>query len=215
MNTVFKFYIQAWLLWGVAAAYASAVLLSEVKQRRWSMGYSVVFLLVLMVGLSYPAYAINQKIDEFQQADRTLLLDGTQHPWYLTPDDHAAVDWLKQAPLGTLVEAVGGSYTHYARISAHSGQPALLGWPGHESQWRGGGEEMGSRQGDIEKLYTTTSWAEAQQILETYNIRYVYVGPLELSTYPVSVFKFNDFLQVVFVSGPVTVYEAPGWEPGN
>ena len=117
--------------------------------------------------------------------------------------------------IGTLVEAVGGSYTNYARISAHSGQPALLGWPGHESQWRGGAEEMGSRQADIEKLYTTTSWAETQQILEAYNIRYIYVGPLERSTYPVSAFKFDDFLKVVFSSGEVTIYEVPGWEPGK
>jgi uncharacterized membrane protein len=35
-------------------------------------------------------------------------------------------------------EAVGGSYSGYARVSTHSGLPAVLGWPGHESQWRGG-----------------------------------------------------------------------------
>jgi uncharacterized membrane protein len=136
-------------------------------------------------------------------------LDGTAHFSFLSVDDKAAVAWLAKAPLGTLVEAVGGSYSHYARIATHSGQPNLLGWPGHESQWRGGGEEMGTRAQDIDRLYSTGSWTEAAQILSYYNIRYIYLGALERTTYLVNDAKFNRFLQPVFQQGQVTIYEVP------
>jgi hypothetical protein len=44
INTIFKFYYQAWLLWGVAAAYGAAVLLKELRTRwcfsRWAWSSS-------------------------------------------------------------------------------------------------------------------------------------------------------------------------------
>ncbi|MEK6221310.1 MAG: hypothetical protein N2D54_03595, partial [Chloroflexota bacterium] len=128
---------------------------------------------------------------------------------YLNNDDFSALDWLQNAPLGTMVEAVGGSYSIYARISTHSGQPTLLGWPGHESQWRGGGVEMGSRFSDIDLLYSTGSWTEALNLLGKYQIKYVYVGALERSTYIVSETKFQEFLTPVFQQGSVVVYQVP------
>ena len=88
----------------------------------------------------------------------------------------------------------------------NSGQPAVLGWVGHERQWRGGGEEMGSRQGDIERLYTTTSWEEASQIIDQYGITYIVVGNLERSTYNLRDQKFIRNLVPVFQQGSITVY---------
>jgi len=111
-----------------------------------------------------------------------------------------------------ITEAVGGSYTEYARVSTRSGQPTVLGWPGHESQWRGGGDEMGSRYGDIELLYETRHWDEANRILGMYNVRYVYVGGLERSTYQVNTEKFDQMLNIVYQNGEVTIYEVPGVE---
>ncbi|MBI3158763.1 MAG: hypothetical protein HYZ26_04070 [Chloroflexi bacterium] len=208
MNTVFKFFIQAWLVWSVAAAYGAAVLLSA-PRRGARLAFAGVLVLVLAIGLTYPAYGLSTRLREFEQAGRRLSLDGTAHFAYLSTDDHAAVAWLWDQPLGTLVEAVGGSYTQYARISAHSGQPALLGWPGHESQWRGGGAEMGNRQADIERLYSTPSWDEARLILETYGVRFIYVGILERSTYAVDEQKFALYLPILFQQGDVTIYGVP------
>jgi uncharacterized membrane protein len=87
--------------------------------------------------------------------------------------------------------------------------PAVLGWPGHESQWRGGGAEQGTREDDIRTLYATAKWQPALDILRKYNIRYVYIGDLERSTYPVQDDKFQHYLIRVFQQGDVTVYEVP------
>jgi len=80
-------------------------------------------------------------------------LDGAAYFEQQSPDDMAGIRWLRDAPPGVVVEAVGSSYSEYGRVATLSGQPNVLGWPGHESQWRGGSAEMGSRQPDIELIY--------------------------------------------------------------
>ncbi|MEK6221525.1 MAG: DUF2298 domain-containing protein, partial [Chloroflexota bacterium] len=101
MNTIFKFYIQSWLIWGLAAAYASAVLLSDTKRKIWRWASGVVIFVVLVVGLTYPAMGIADRVIAFQDAEgKTLQLDGTQHFYYLNNDDFSALDWLQNAPLG-------------------------------------------------------------------------------------------------------------------
>ena len=113
----------------------------------------------------------------------------------------------------------GGSYTQYARVSTISGQPAVLGWVGHENQWRGGSEIHGPRQGDLEILYCTRDWEQAKGILDLYNIRYVFIGPLERSTYVpnagncalgLTENKFDRYLTPAFQQGPVIIYEYSG-----
>jgi uncharacterized membrane protein len=207
INTIFKFYFQAWQMWGVAAAFGSAVLLSGFK-KGWSVAFRLALAALLIIGMSYTYFGLRTKTNDFDRP-AGLTLDAADHGYYLSPDEHLAVAWLLDAPLGALAEAVGGSFSQYGRISAHSGQPALLGWVGHESQWRGGGDEMGTRYADIERLYTTRLWEEAQAIIEGYGIRYIFVGPLETATYRVSQEKFDTYLEVVFQAGQVTIYAVP------
>ncbi|MFN2144395.1 MAG: DUF2298 domain-containing protein [Anaerolineales bacterium] len=210
MNTIFKFYYQGWIMWALAGAYGSAVLFSAPKKQLAARIYPVVFAIVLLVGLTYPAMGLNTRLSSFTaQPEPALELDSTANNYYLSDDEHAAVAWLLKAPTGTLVEAVhpyGGSYSTYARISMNSGQPALLGWVGHEGQWRGGNEEMGSRQADIERLYQTPSWQETTQIIDQYHIVYIVLGNLERTTYAVYEEKFIQNLTPVFQQGAITIY---------
>jgi len=207
MNTIFKIYFQAWIVWGIAAAYASAIL-----WRRLSMGrqivYGITWFVLLFMALAYPAYGLISRASILDQNGlKGLTLDGTAHIDLSNPDEMAAIRWLRQAPLGVLAEAVGGSYTSYARISTNTGLPTILGWPGHESQWRGGAREMGSREADIRLLYQTSNWDEAAQILNQYQIRYIYIGSLERSTYRVNENKFKSILAPIFQQGDVVIYE--------
>ena len=137
INTIFKFYYQAWLLWAVAAAYGSAVLLLSLS-RRWGILFRVGLALVLLVGFTYTSLALWSKTGGFKPA-QGFTLDGTAYLESQAPDDAAAARWLWTAPPGVVAEAVGGSYSEYARVATLSGLPNVLGWPGHESQWRGGG----------------------------------------------------------------------------
>jgi YYY domain-containing protein len=205
MNTIFKFYFQAWIIWGLAAAYCTVVLFSQ--KDIFSRLFVPVALVSMAMGLVIPATGFNERFVSLvtQSAD----LDGASYIKHYSPDDTAAIKWLQQAPSGVIVEAIGGDYTDAARYSTFSGQANILGWVGHESQWRGGAKEMGSRQGDIELLYRTGLWREAQTILSRYHVRYVIVGPRENDTYQANTAKFQGHLEPVFQSGAVTIFEVP------
>jgi uncharacterized membrane protein len=207
MNTVFKFYFQAWLLWGIAAAFGTGVLLRELRGFA-SIIFRIGLVIVLTAALAYPILGLLTKTSGFRPPTG-FTLDGTAYLERSSPDDMAAIAWLRQAPPGVVVEAVGGSYSDYGRVATLSGQPNVLGWPGHESQWRGGSQEMGSRQDDIERIYRSSRWEEIKPLLDRYQVRYIIVGPLERSTYRVIEDKFRDFLEPVFSQGQVTVYEVP------
>ncbi|MFN3307851.1 MAG: DUF2298 domain-containing protein [Anaerolineales bacterium] len=257
MNTVFKFFYQAWLLWGIAAAYAVAwfsnpsdrksemeelipaspqpVLSARRPAKRriakendpasqsfngWariSLGLSV---LMILSGMVYTILATLSKTNNFRPP-QGYTLDSTAYLWQQNPDEMRAIAWLSRAPLGVVAEAVspsGGSYTQYARVGTLSGQPIVLGWTGHESQWRGGAREMGSRQADLERLYCSRNLEEAQQIVEQYRIRYIFVGDLERNTYrpgsgncPGGLYevKFQRAFIPLYQSGQVTIYQSP------
>jgi YYY domain-containing protein len=207
INTIFKFYYQAWILWSVAGAFGTVVLLKELRGLKGIL-FDAGLVLVLGASLVYPVLSLSTKTNGFDPP-QGFTLDGTAYFEQQSPDDMAGIRWLSSAPPGVVAEAVGGSYSEYARIATQSGQPTVLGWPGHESQWRGGAEEMGSRQSDIERLYQTSDWNDAQEILRKYNIRYVYIGSLERSTYRVNGTKFERFLTPAFEDDQVTIYEVP------
>jgi YYY domain-containing protein len=206
INTIFKFYYQAWIVLSMAAAYGTALLLKSLRGAA-NVTFSIVTVLVLAMGLAYPVMAFLNRTNNFSPA-YGFTLDDFDRVQRENPDEAAALLWLKSAPDGIVAEAVGGAYSSYARVSIYTGLPTVLGWGNHEGQWRDGALQ-GSRQSDIEMLYTAPDWNVALQIIERYNIRYVYVGGLERSTYRVSEEKFAIFLKPVFQQGNVAIYEVP------
>jgi YYY domain-containing protein len=206
INTIFKFYYQAWIVLSLAAAYAVIMLFWNLRGAANAV-FSVLFTLVMIVGLTYPVLSLPNKTNGFNPP-AGFTLDDFDRVQRENPDEAAAIEWLRAAPDGVVAEAVGGAYSNYARISIYTGLPTVLGWGNHEGQWRDQALQ-GSRQADIETLYTTNDWVTTQEIINRYQIRYVYVGNLERSTYRVNEDKFNRFLTPVFQQGGVTIYEAP------
>lgn len=181
INTIFKFYYQAWLLWSVAGAYAVLVLLRGLKPS-WKAVFAGILLVTIGMALVYPVKGLITKTSGFARPQGRTL-DGAVYFERYAPDDAQAVDWLKEAPFGVIAEAVGGSYSSAARMSTYSGLPTVLGWDFHEVQWRGSNELVAPRQQDINQLYCARDWESVQPILEKYDIRYVVVGDLEYTTY--------------------------------
>ena len=131
------------------------------------------------------------------------------------PDEAAALQWLaaNAAANAVIVEAVGGQYSGYGRISAATGRPTLLGWAGHEYQWRGyDTPEPPLREEAVNQIYGDAGWSTAlEDVLNLYDVRYIYVGGLERSSYSAQgVDKFADHLPVAFASGNVVIYQ---WQP--
>ena len=232
INTIFKFYYQAWILLSLAAAYGTAVLLraakspqgerrsersvaetkTEVEASRGASNilFSVIFIIVLVVGLTYPALGFPSKANNFKPPFG-FTLDDFDRVQRENPDEAAAILWLRSAPDGVVAEATGNPYSSYGRISIYTGLPTILGWGNHEGQWRGSDFQgmLAQRRDDIETLYVTPDWQTMRSILERYKVRYVVVGYLERASYRVNEEKFNNFLKPVFRQGNVTIYEVP------
>ena len=207
INTVFKFYYQAWMLWSLAAAFGAAVLLQNLRGVA-NIAFRVLIGLVVFFGLLYPVFGLMTKTNNFKPVFG-FTLDDFDRVQRETPDEAAAVEFLLTAPDGIIAEAVGDGYSGYARISMLTGLQTVLGWPGHEAQWRGTSEPQGTRREDIERLYVTARWDEAQAIIKQYNIRYIYIGVLERVSMQVNEEKFRLHLTPAFQEGGVVIYEAP------
>ncbi len=219
MNTIFKFYYQGWLLWSVAAS-ACVIYLSTQTNRTWKILTWFGMAILIWMGLFYPVFSLESKTNRFKPGNWTL--DGAAYLEHQTPAEMQAIEWLQSMPPGVVAEAVpltGGSYTQYARVSMLSGKSAVLGWMGHESQWRGGNKAMGSRQNDLARLYCSRSWEDTQAILEEYQIRYIFIGNLERSTYlpgsnncsnGINDTKFARNLRLVYDKDQILIYDTLG-----
>lgn len=208
MNTIFKFYFQAWVLMAVASAFA--IFWLSRRQSWLRLAFQVGFWLLFAMGMVYPVLGNLSRAGNFAHPPS---LDGTAYLAESQADDYAAVAWLNENVTGSpvILEAPGeggSSYVYEGRISALTGLPTLLGWAGHENQWRGDYEVQQAREPDIETIYNSLDPQAALSLIDEYDITYVYVGPLERSKYdPRALEKFEQFMDVVYEEGSVTIYK--------
>jgi YYY domain-containing protein len=207
INTVFKFYYQAWMLLSLVAAFGVGYTLQRLRGFADVM-VRVLIGVVIFCGLLYPVFGLITKTNNFKPVFGYDLNDFTRIQRE-NADDAAGIEFLLTQPEGVVAEAIGGGYSYYGRVSTHTGYPTVLGWIGHEAQWRGGYQLHGTREADIELLYATPRWEEAQTIIERYNIRYIFIGNLERTSMLVNEEKFALYLTPVFQQGSTIIYEAP------
>lgn len=217
MNTVFKFYYQGWLLFGLGSSYA---IVTALGQGGWggsvlrlsTVACSLVSLLLITLGLFYPFAAIYSKTNGF--GSPTPTFDATAHLAQAAPAELAAAQWVRAntAPNALVLEAKGRSYwSNFNRMSTLTGRATLLGWDGHESQWRGAafGRMAEGRDGALETIYRTGAPHEIEETLNRWNIDYVYVGPAEREQYKVNSAveqRLAKVMDLAFEAGDVRVY---------
>lgn len=223
INTVFKFYYAAWVVFSIAAAYGVYSVIADTQQRApslWRAAMTAVVLVVITLGSVYPILGVHYRA--LQESGRLsvveqppLTLDGG--PRFITRDpsgsDYAAIQCLAERVVGddvVVVEAVEGTYNpNVGRVGALTGLPVLFNWPGHQVQWRGPtfGQVAGNKQADIQTLYTTSDWNVVQDILTRYGIHYVFFGTTERDMYsPDAETKFRDRLPPVCDAGDSRFY---------
>ena len=187
MNTVFKFYYQAWLMMAISAAFGSYYILGRAQAglsgalRLGRSAWVVALFLLVAAGMIYPLLAIPNKADGFKGQ---ATLDGMAFLQNARPDDYEAIRWLQANVSGMayIVESSGGSYSDASFVSAFTGLPTILGWDFHQFQWRGNTIESGKRQPDIAQIYQSTTPAQVLSLLDKYGVEYVYLGSVEKRT---------------------------------
>lgn len=230
MNTVFKLYYQSWLMIGLAGgplAYwvtrrgrdAAREFAGPGSQllRRFGVSALVTFGLALIIGmLVYPVRVTGLRTNAFANEP---VLDGMDWMRKFHPEDYAAARWLTENGVDdagnrtpVVLEASGGPYSEFSRISTQSGFPTVLGWDQHQRLWRGDriNPEIERRKRDVEFVYRTLSAPDARQILATYGVTFVIVGYLERQAYGgpgLSKFDLPELgLAQVFREGQTAIY---------
>jgi YYY domain-containing protein len=227
MNTVFKFYYQAWVMLGIASAYGVWWVLDRLTRPASRALFSLGAVIFIGLGMVYPLMAIPSRAADFAGPAN---LDGSSDVANGNPDDWAAIQWLNAhategLPAGTvpiILEAPGDSYHYEGRISVFTGLPTVLGWLGHEGQWRGSYDEQGKRQPDIATIYSTSDGQTALDLLHKWNVSYVILGTSEMAyiqglcgqpdrgcALSTALHKFDVVLQAVFTQGNMTIYKVP------
>ena len=232
MNTVFKTYYQVWLLLGITGAYSLYYLWAhrEIVVRSLRFGPIEITpkfgnialragrylgaggVAVLLVASFYYSVGAGLERTGVLNSEHTVddnTLDGLAFIHDAAPGEYAAIEWLRdEAKWGRIVEAVGDDYSEYGRISSSTGLPTVLGWKGHELQWRGSFASFAGREDAVREIYTSADPSVVRRLLETYDVRYVYVGHRERRNYGVTdLTRFDGFLRTAFEQDGVIVYE--------
>jgi len=226
MNTVFKFYLQAWVLLSITAAVALGWLVRQSARdhllRQIRPAWVALLTVFVLAALAYPLLASKGKLG-LRFIDLPLSLDGMQYMDYAQYNDDGtdlnlpaaakAIRWMQDNVVGTPVVLEGRSpvYRWGSRISIYTGLPTILGWDVHQGQQRAGyTSAIQQRMADVERAYATINPQEALDILRKYEVRYVVIGGLEHKYYPAAgLNKFSSMpgLQLAYDADGVQIYE--------
>lgn len=185
-NTMFKLTYQAFILFSVCSGYIFIRALSTKIQRKKQVRIIVgglLFLQLLTVG--YSANGIKSWFHGFPAPEARKGLDATG---FLDTDefieDKKAVLYLrKNVKDGVVLEAHGPSYSGFGRVSVVTGLPTVAGWYTHEWLWRDDTELLNERIADVETIYTSEDPEEIKDLIEKYQISYIFYGTKEMEKY--------------------------------
>jgi YYY domain-containing protein len=203
MNTVFKLYFQAWTILAIAAPWALGRLLA--RQWSWAPAPRVITAAVGLLIAASVCYPLGITLDRIGSPYKTL--DGNAYLARDHPDDYAALQWLRQnvRDEDVILETTGDPYSYFARFSSNTGLPTVLGWANHEGLWRGHDRTVVERRDQVWRIYNAPTLAEAQPLLDRYQVRYVIIGDLEREKHRSGLEKFAE-LDEVFRSGGTVIY---------
>jgi len=95
-------------------------------------------------------------------------------------------------------------------MATFTGLPTVLGWGGHQHQWRGRTDIQAERFPLIEQLYNTPDPTEARALLRQFGITYVVIGQVERARFSVDgLDKFEALCAPAFRVGQSAVYHCP------
>ncbi len=228
MNSVFKLYLQVWVLLAIAAAYLGwRILRSGVVSRAmpglWPAAWGWALALLVFAAAVYPVLGTQARLrTRFDVLP--LTLDGMAYMRTAVYNDrngqidlsadYDAIRWLQDNVEGSpvILEGLTPNYRWGGRISVYTGLPTIVGWRWHQEQQRWGYRwAIAERARDVDHIYSTTDADGAVELLREYDVEYVYVGQLERLYYPeTGLAKFDEAmspaLEQVYSTDQVSIY---------
>lgn len=233
-NTIFKFYIQVWLLLSVmgGVAFAWVVRNSLIWSTKLAVGWYILVGLLFFVSALYPIQATRGKSVFRLASNVPTTLDGMEFLKYTQyaeqgavdgfnlADDFNAIRWLQEHVHGSPVimeaQSYGSLYKWGGRIAMFTGLPSVLGWDYHQRQQRSIDplpSLVNQRGANVNAFYSTPDILAAADILRLYQVQYVVKTSYEQARYADTggLDKFNEMvergmLEIVYQEGGATIY---------
>ena len=231
MNTIFKLYLQAWMMFAVSAAAAFGWLLPAFTQWRfkWRTIYQAGVYTLLGCAFMFTLTASTDKMSDRLNPDAPHSLDAMEYMAHSQlwdgqimelREDYNAIRWMQDNIEGSPV-IVEGNCTEYrwcTRFTIYTGLPGVVGWNWHQRQQRGiFAPQVQERVDQIGNFYTTTDVQVALAFLEKYDVHYIVVGQLERNIYPTlpgtpdGLAKFAEYegtyWDAVYTDANTTIYQ--------
>ena len=195
MNTVFKFYMQAWVLLALGAAFAFGWALDALRywSPSWRGAWQLTSFFFILCGMLFMLFGVTGKMRDRMSEDPPWSLDGMEYmKTAVTYDqeqiielryDYDAIRWMQENIQGSpvIAEAQIPEYRWGSRITIYTGLPTVLGWNWHQRQQREfvPGNDIWGREGEVRAFYTGEDLELARAFLQKYDVRYIVVGQLE------------------------------------
>jgi YYY domain-containing protein len=222
-NTVFKFYEEAWFIFGLAISLAVIDLLSGISHwyRPLQYAWSILLGILVLCAASYALIATNEKMTDrwpdIQNPPHSLdgaafMLGEASSPAGTQPaiyndnnrllnlgKDYAAIVYMQDYVVGSpvIVEGHTDEYRWGSRFSVYTGLPSVIGWSWHIRQQDSllDGANIDKRIDDVNNFYTTTDIQAARDFLKQFQVQYIIVGDLERAYYaPEGIAKFQQMV---------------------
>ncbi len=211
-NTMFKLSYQAFIMLGLLTGYVTAKWIARPQsaaQRKWG----IIAGIVVLWSCGYFKTALDDSFGDVTDPERHKGLRADAFIYEYRPMDAEAVKWINASvPSGSVVlEANGDSYTLYNFVSVLTGLPTVLGWHTHEWLWHNDLDPVDLRAADILEIYTGTDLQKKQELLQKYNVDYIYIGSNEYEKYGQS----GMDPQILLEMGEVVYYSTTPDMQGN
>lgn len=229
-NTVFKFYLQVWLMLSTVGGAAFAwVWQSSTRWRGWTQAlWRTGAVILLVIAGMYPVLATQAKFIDRMSHDAPHTLDGAAFmpyatqgevgEWFSLEEDYHMIRWLQDNVTGSPVVLEGRSEREYlwgSRVAVYTGLPTLVGFNFHQRQQRTLdplSRVVQQRVANTNWLYNTADVDAAWRMLGEYEVAYIVVGQLERAYYTTEgLAKFQqmvelNWLDLVYEDGGTRVY---------
>jgi YYY domain-containing protein len=226
-NTIFKFYMQAWLMLGAGAGAALAWTLPAFF--KWLPGWRVFWQSMMIFLLSgavlFTVTATSGKIRDRWIVEAPRTLDAMTFMNYAHYDDfgqrldlsedYRAIRWMQDNVQGSpvIVEANCPEYRWCTRFTIYTGLPGVVGWNWHQRQQRVfTSTQVQDRVNQVGDFYNTMEIESARNFLRIYGVKYIIVGQLERAAYtPGGLARFErydgTYWRSVYRDGQTVIYE--------
>ena len=224
MNTVLKIYLEIWIFLAIASSNAlffimrdSSILSGFRKRFSKTKAVWVIMLISLIIASVISPLAMSLTLSGgketlYGKTPSFDTLNGLDYLFNEYPWDLIAIDWIDKNIDGshTMVEASGDAFTYSSRVSSLTGLSTVIGWRSHEQMWRGIWSGVGTRQDDTDHIFNSKCNEETLELLEKYDVEYIYIGELEREKYSkAGLQKFEvhtESYELVYENSGVSIY---------